>query len=40
VASQLKQLGFARVRPLAGGLEAWRAHGLPMEAAPERSRHA
>ncbi|MGN6328483.1 MAG: rhodanese-like domain-containing protein [Rhodanobacter sp.] len=40
VASQLRQLGFARVRPLAGGLEAWRAHGLPMEAAPERSRHA
>ncbi|WP_457002675.1 MULTISPECIES: rhodanese-like domain-containing protein [unclassified Luteimonas] len=31
VASQLKQLGFGRVRPLAGGLEAWRLHGLPME---------
>lgn len=31
VASQLKQLGFRRVRPLAGGLEAWRSHGLPME---------
>lgn len=40
VASQLKQLGFARVRPLAGGLEAWRAHDLPMEAVPERSRPA
>ena len=31
VASQLKQLGFVRVRPLAGGLEAWRSHGLPVE---------
>jgi hypothetical protein len=28
------------VRPLAGGLEAWREHGLRMEAAPEHSRHA
>ena len=40
VASQLKRLGFARVRPLAGGLEAWRSHGLPIEAAPDRSRRA
>lgn len=31
IAGQLKQLGFARVRPLAGGLEAWRTHGLPTE---------
>lgn len=31
VAGQLKKLGFRRVRPLAGGLEAWRAHGLPTE---------
>lgn len=31
VASQLKKLGFRRVRPLAGGLAAWQSHGLPME---------
>ena len=29
VAGQLKKLGFRRVRPLAGGLEAWRSQGLP-----------
>lgn len=37
MASQLKQLGFARVRPLAGGLEAWRLHGLPMETCQRQS---
>ena len=31
IASELKQLGFGRVRPLAGGLEAWRSQGLPMQ---------
>lgn len=31
VAGQLKKLGFRRVRPLAGGLEAWRSQGLPTE---------
>lgn len=31
VAGQLKKLGFGRVRPLAGGLEAWRSRGLPTE---------
>jgi rhodanese-related sulfurtransferase len=31
VAKQLKARGFVRVRPLAGGLAAWRARGLPIE---------
>lgn len=31
LASQLKKLGFGRVRPLTGGLAAWRAYGLPTE---------
>jgi rhodanese-related sulfurtransferase len=31
VAKKLKLLGFARVRPLEGGLGAWRASGLPLE---------
>lgn len=35
VARQLKDRGFAHVRPLAGGLEAWNAHGLPIVRAPE-----
>lgn len=30
IARQLKNRGFAHVRPLAGGLEAWNAHGLPI----------
>ena len=30
LARELKQRGFARVRPLAGGFEAWQAHGLPV----------
>ena len=35
IAHQLRQLGFARVRPLAGGLEAWRAQGLPLARSPQ-----
>jgi membrane protein DedA with SNARE-associated domain/rhodanese-related sulfurtransferase len=31
VALQLKRRGFKRVRPLAGGLDAWLAAGLPVE---------
>lgn len=31
VAGKLKKMGFRRVRPLAGGLEAWRLKGLPLE---------
>lgn len=34
IARQLKDRGFAHVRPLAGGLEAWSAHGLPIARAP------
>jgi rhodanese-related sulfurtransferase len=30
VARELKQRGFKRVRPLAGGFEAWQALGLPI----------
>lgn len=30
LARELKQRGFKRVRPLAGGFEAWQAHGLPI----------
>jgi rhodanese-related sulfurtransferase len=33
VALQLKQLGLVRVRPLAGGFEAWHELGFPTEAA-------
>lgn len=31
MARALKARGFTRVRPLAGGLEAWRASGLPVD---------
>jgi rhodanese-related sulfurtransferase len=31
VAQQLRRLGFQRVRPLAGGLDAWRGLGFPLE---------
>jgi rhodanese-related sulfurtransferase len=31
VALQLKKAGLDRVRPLAGGFEAWRDAGLPVE---------
>jgi 3-mercaptopyruvate sulfurtransferase SseA len=33
VALQLKRAGIRKVRPLAGGFEAWRKLGLPVEAA-------
>jgi rhodanese-related sulfurtransferase len=32
VALQLKQAGLFRVRPLAGGFEAWHGLGFPTEA--------
>jgi membrane protein DedA with SNARE-associated domain/rhodanese-related sulfurtransferase len=35
VALQLKKSGFARVRPLRGGIEAWRAAGFALEHAAE-----
>ena len=31
VAKKLKEKGFGRVRPLAGGMEAWLAQGLPID---------
>jgi 3-mercaptopyruvate sulfurtransferase SseA len=31
VAFKLKQVGFTRIRPLLGGLEAWIEAGLPVE---------
>jgi membrane protein DedA with SNARE-associated domain/rhodanese-related sulfurtransferase len=31
MAAKLRSRGFGRVRPLAGGIDAWRAHGLPLE---------
>jgi rhodanese-related sulfurtransferase len=31
VARKLKAMGFSHVRPLAGGISAWRAHGFPVE---------
>lgn len=34
VAGKLKSLGFKHVRPLAGGISAWRALGFPVEQAP------
>lgn len=34
VALQLKKAGFRRVRPLEGGLAAWRGHGFPIEDIP------
>jgi 3-mercaptopyruvate sulfurtransferase SseA len=33
VALQLKRAGIRKVRPLAGGFEAWRKLGLPVETA-------
>ncbi len=33
IAKQLKAAGFRHVRPLAGGIEAWRAAGYPLEPA-------
>jgi 3-mercaptopyruvate sulfurtransferase SseA len=32
VAFKLKQLGFTRIRPLFGGLEAWIDAGMPVDA--------
>jgi rhodanese-related sulfurtransferase len=34
VALQLKKAGFRLVRPLEGGLTAWRGSGLPIEDIP------
>ena len=31
VPRELQRRGFRHVRPLAGGFDAWRAHGLPVE---------
>ena len=31
IAKKLKALGFMHVRPLEGGISAWRARGLPLE---------
>jgi rhodanese-related sulfurtransferase len=31
VARKLQELGFKRVRPLAGGIEAWQARGRPVD---------
>jgi membrane protein DedA with SNARE-associated domain/rhodanese-related sulfurtransferase len=33
VARKLKQMGFKHVRPLAGGISAWRSRGFPVERA-------
>jgi rhodanese-related sulfurtransferase len=35
VALQLKKAGIRKVRPLAGGFEAWRGLGFPVEPAAE-----
>jgi rhodanese-related sulfurtransferase len=32
VARMLRQRGLSRVRPLLGGIDAWRARGYPLEA--------
>jgi 3-mercaptopyruvate sulfurtransferase SseA len=34
VALQLRKAGFRRVRPLDGGLAAWRGQGFPIEDIP------
>lgn len=31
MAAKLRKEGFTHVRPLAGGIDAWRAHGLPLD---------
>jgi membrane protein DedA with SNARE-associated domain/rhodanese-related sulfurtransferase len=31
VAAELRKKGFKRVRPLAGGIDAWREYGLPLQ---------
>jgi len=35
-AVDLRELGFADLRLLDGGMEPWRAAGLPVEASPDR----
>jgi rhodanese-related sulfurtransferase len=35
LALQLRRRGFKHVRPLAGGLDAWVAAGLPVQRAPQ-----
>jgi membrane protein DedA with SNARE-associated domain/rhodanese-related sulfurtransferase len=37
VARKLKAMGFKHVRPLAGGISAWRSRGYPVERAPPHS---
>jgi rhodanese-related sulfurtransferase len=37
LALQLKKAGIRRVRPLAGGLDAWREKGFPVELVPAQS---
>lgn len=32
MALRLKRLGIRRIRPLAGGIEAWRARDFPVDA--------
>jgi 3-mercaptopyruvate sulfurtransferase SseA len=34
VAQQLKRFGITRVRPLAGGFNAWREKGYPLQGFP------
>ncbi len=31
MANKLRQTGFTRIRPLAGGLDAWIEAGMPIE---------
>ncbi len=38
VALGLRRVGFERVRPLAGGLPAWRRRGYPLQAPPAAPR--
>ncbi len=40
VARKLKAMGFKHVRPLAGGISAWRAQGFPVEQFPAREPEA
>ncbi|MDX6687551.1 MAG: hypothetical protein QOF86_3679, partial [Baekduia sp.] len=37
IAATLQELGFARATDLAGGFQAWRAAGLPVEPLAERA---
>jgi membrane protein DedA with SNARE-associated domain/rhodanese-related sulfurtransferase len=39
-ANKLKARGYRQVRPLEGGIDAWRAHGLPIDGAPAPPRDA